>query len=105
MNSKKKISDLFLFFRNNINYPYRNIYILLEIYNHDDLIKTDTLQYAITDKYGRWYGNGIGNTRDNYFLIEKNFKFEHAGEYTFKLQHGMRSNPLLGSEKIGLKIK
>ena len=93
-----------LFFRNNINYPYRNIYMFVDIlYNHN-IIQTDTLQYAITDKYGRWYGKGIGNTKDNYFLFESNLQFQNVGAYTFNITHGMRNNPLVGCDKIGLKI-
>ena len=60
-----------LFFRNNINYPYRNIYMFVDILHNHDIIQTDTLQYAVTDKYGRWYGKGIGDTKDNYFLFEQ----------------------------------
>ncbi|MAQ47792.1 MAG: hypothetical protein CMD27_02810 [Flavobacteriales bacterium] len=93
-----------LFFRNNINYPYRNIYMFIDILHNHDIIQTDTLQYAVTDKYGRWYGKGIGDTKDNYFLFEQNIKFQKVGAYTFNITHGMRNNPLIGCEKIGLKI-
>ena len=57
------------------------------------------------DKYGRWYGRGVGNTRDNYFMFEENKKFNLSGEYSFKLEHGMRQNPLKGVNKIGFKIE
>jgi gliding motility-associated lipoprotein GldH len=103
-NRVKTPHNVSLFFRNKINYPYRNIYILLDILHNNDVIKTDTLQYEITDKYGRWYGRGIGDTKDNYFLFEQNLEFQNVGVYTFNITHGMRNNPLLGCDKIGLKI-
>ena len=96
--------DVSLFLRNNLNYSYRNIYMFVEILHLNNIILTDTIQYAITDKYGRWYGKGIGDTRDNYFLFESNMSFPQTGTYTFNIRHGMRTNPLLGCNRIGLKI-
>ena len=96
--------DVSIFFRNNINYPYRNIYIFVEILHNNDVIQMDTLQYEITDKYGRWHGNGVGDTKDNYFLFDKNLELQNVGFYTFNITHGMRNNPLIGCNKIGLKI-
>ena len=94
-----------LFFRNTMNYSFQNIYLLIETHFEDQIISVDTLQYLITDKYGRWYGRGFGNTRDNYFMFEENKKFNLSGEYRFKLEHGMRQNPLKGVNKIGFKIE
>ncbi|RPG58074.1 MAG: gliding motility lipoprotein GldH [Flavobacteriales bacterium TMED191] len=96
--------DVSLFLRNNLDYSYRNIYMFVEILHLNNIVRTDTIQYAITDKYGRWYGRGMGDTRDNYFLFESNMSFAKAGAYTFNITHGMRTNPLLGCNRIGLKI-
>tara|TARA_Y100000994_G_scaffold248697_1_gene257270 strand:+ start:2433 stop:2930 length:498 start_codon:yes stop_codon:yes gene_type:complete len=95
--------NLELFFRNNLDYPYRNLYLLVEIHHNQNIIKTDTLQYPITDRYGKWLGRGLGKTRDNYFL-EKLTMFEKTGKYKFIFTHGMRQNPLTGSNTIGMKI-
>lgn len=97
--------DLIILFRNHIDYQYQNIYILVETYYGDSILAIDTLQYAITDKYGRWHGKGLGNTRDNKFLFEERKVFQQKGQYRFKIIHGMRENPLLSSDKIGLKIR
>ena len=92
-----------LFFRNNLDYPYRNLYLFLEIHYFDSIIRRDTLQYPITDKYGKWLGRGMGKTRDNYFL-ENMMALEGGGEYKFIITHGMRTNPLIGTNNIGVKI-
>jgi len=88
-----------------MNYSFQNIYLLIETHFKDQIISVDTLQYRITDKYGRWYGRGIGDTRDNYFMFEEIKRFNLSGEYSFKLEHGMRQNPLKGVNKIGFKIE
>lgn len=98
-----KNHNLELFFRNNLEYPYRNLYLLVEIYYEENILKIDTLQYPITDSYGKWLGRGFGKTRDNYFLEELEI-FENTGQYKFVLTHGMRQNPLTGSNTIGMKI-
>ena len=103
-NDISNLHDISIFFRNNINYPYRNIYLFVEISHNQEIIQIDTLQYAITDKSGRWIGNGIGDTRDNYFVFENDLKFPSVGTYNFNITHGMRKNPLIGCNKIGLKI-
>ena len=96
--------DLIIFFRNHIDYQYQNLYILIETYCDDLFLKKDTLQYAISDKYGRWKGDGLGDTKDLNLLFKTKKKFEKTGAYKFKIQHGMRQNPLIGTNKIGLKI-
>ena len=78
---------------------------MIELYHNEAIILKDTVQYAITDKHGRWHGSGLGDTRDNYLLFKKDFKFEKTGLYHFHIKHGMRANTLKGCEKIGLKIK
>ena len=92
-----------LFFRNNLNYPYRNLYLFLEVHYFDSVIKRDTLEYLITDNYGKWLGRGLGKTRDNYFL-ENMAASEGEGKYKFIITHGMRKNPLIGVNNIGIKI-
>ncbi len=98
-----KNHNLELFFRNTLEYPYRNLYLFVEVHHQQNIIKMDTLQYPITDKYGRWLGRGFGKTRDNYFLEELTV-FEKTGEYKFIFTHGMRINPLIGSNSLGMKI-
>jgi len=97
--------SIFIFFRNTIEYPYQNIYFLIQTQHEDAIIQRDTVQYAITNKYGKWLGSGIGKTRDNYFIFEEQQVFQKDGVYTISIQHGMRENPLKGANKIGLKLK
>lgn len=92
-----------LFFRNNFDYPYRNLYLFLEVHYLDSVIRRDTLEYPITDNYGKWLGRGLGKTRDNYFL-ENMTGLAGVGRYKFIITHGMRKNPLIGVNNIGVKI-
>ena len=67
-NSEKIIS---FFFRNSLDYPYRNLFLFIETSNDSSILHTDTVQYLISNKYGQWLGRGFGKTRDNYFIFKE----------------------------------
>ena len=104
INNTNQNYDINLFFRNNLSYPYRNIYLLVELKKDDETIKKDTLQYAITNKYGQWYGKGVGDLKNNFFSYQRALRFTSTGGYSLNIKHGMRQNPLMGCENFGVKI-
>ena len=99
-----KTYDMSIFFRNNLNYPYQNLYLIIETQHNNNILNTDTLHYAITDKYGKWLGEGFGATKNNYFNYNNKVSFNKVGLYNIVLTHGMRQNPLNGSLSVGVKI-
>ncbi len=96
---------LSFFFRNNLNYPYRNIFLFAETHDSLRVIKKDTVQYLVSDKYGKWLGRGFGKNRDNYFDFQNSIKFEHVGKHKIIIQHGMRERLLKGVVSIGFEIE
>ena len=100
-----KIYNLSFFFRSTIEYPYRNIFLITSMSLEDEVIQTDTVEYLMADKHGRWHGKGFGQIRDNYFLFDEEMLFKKSGYYKFIIRHGMRQDPLIGANKLGFKIK
>ena len=100
-NFSKNIS---FFLRNDLNYSYRNIFLISSIYNDSVMIFRDTLEYSIADKYGRWLGQGR-EKKDNYLTFNQSFIFPEQGKYYVTIKHGMRENPLKGIMKLGIEIK
>ena len=94
-----------VFFRNTLDYPYQNLFLIIESIHNNKTVRKDTLEYLITNKYGQWLGNGLGKMKSNHFIVDENMIFDQAGEYEFVIQHGMRKNPLEGVNKVGLKIE
>jgi len=94
-----------IFFRNTLDYPYQNLFLIIESQYNNKTLRKDTLEYLITNKYGQWLGNGLGKIKNNHFIVDENMIFEQAGEYGFVIHHGMRENPLRGVNKVGLKIE
>jgi len=96
--------NMSFFLRNNLDYPYRNIFLLVEIQNNSEIIDSDTVQYLMSNKYGQWLGKGFGKTRDNYFIFKKDYLFEKSGKHVMIIRHGMRKNELHGLVKLGVEI-
>ena len=96
--------NLSFFVRNTVDYEYRNLFLLVETIYNANTIKIDTVEYLITDKYGRWLGSGSSDIKDNYLVFNEDFIFNKAGKYSFNIRHGMRKNPLIGVNKFGFKI-
>tara|TARA_B100000902_G_C27213685_1_gene865796 strand:+ start:612 stop:1064 length:453 start_codon:yes stop_codon:yes gene_type:complete len=94
-----------IFFRNTLEYPYQNLFLIMESMHNNKTVQKDTLEYLITNKYGQWLGNGLGKIKNNHFIVDENMIFEQAGEYVFVIHHGMRENPLRGVNAVGLKIE
>ena len=97
--------QLSFFFRNNLEYPYRNIFLFVELSYENQIILKDTVEYYITNPYGQWLGSGFGKNRDNYFLFKDQLILEKSGNYSLLVNHGMRNNPLVCSNQFGFKLK
>ena len=103
INDTTSTYNSYLFFRNNLNYEYQNIYFLIETKHLGQRIKLDTVQYVISDKFGKWKGRGIGQTKDNYFILNEDVAY-NKGDYNIIIKHGMRKDLLIGANKLGFKI-
>ncbi len=105
INDALKKYNLSFFFRNNLNYSYQNLFLLIDLSYDNRIIETDTVEYRITDKYGQWLGHGLGEIKDNYLMFNENIVFKKEGVYKITVRHGMRQNPLIGVNKFGFKTE
>lgn len=90
--------------RNESNYPYQNLYLFIS-HNLEDSTQweTDTLEFRLTDKEGRWKGTGWGSLYQS-TLPMKDAGLRRAGNYTIKVVHGMKDETLKGISDVGIKI-
>jgi gliding motility-associated lipoprotein GldH len=66
---------------------------------------TDTVEYILAEKSGKWRGSGIGDLFDNQFSYRKNIRFEKPGKYQLSIRQGMRAEQLKGIHDIGLRVE
>jgi gliding motility-associated lipoprotein GldH len=97
--------DICFTIRHTNYYPLSNIILFVTITSPDNQEVTDTLNYLLADKKGKWKGSGLGDIYDLSLPYKQNIRFPQQGIYTFEVIHGMRKNPLPGVIDVGMSIK
>ena len=89
---------------NNVNYPYQNIWLFVQTNLDSDSTFTDiSNEYLVADEFGKWKGSGFGSLYQ-LSLPMNNIVFKEKRNYRIKVEHGMQDEPLVGIEKVGIKI-
>lgn len=96
--------DFYLNIRNDVNYPFSNLFLFLKTTFPDQGIARDTIECLLSAPDGKWLGSGMGSVRFNRFLFQEGVRFRKAGTYVFELQQGMRVDPLKGIRDVGIRI-
>lgn len=91
--------------RNNEDYQFSNLYLFIKLKQGKKVISTDTLNYKLADKTGKWLGSGMGSIKEIYFQYKRNFLFSKTGDYTLSIVQGMRKDTLKGIIDFGVNIE
>jgi gliding motility-associated lipoprotein GldH len=94
-----KSYNLFLNLRNNDNYPFNNLFLLVSLENPDGLTKVDTLEYAMANLDGTLLGEGFSDTKESKLYYKENLKFDKKGLYKVRIQQAIRQNGKIKGEK------
>ena len=107
--------NLFVNLRNNNDYKFSNLFLIVELNYPNGKIITDTLQYKMTEPNGKFLGTGFGEVKENklwYKGQNNNFVFDESGTYTISIGHAMRENgnvrgvtELEGITDVGFRIE
>lgn len=101
----QKPRNIMFVVRNNNDYPYSNIRLIVNFLNKQTKKKTtDTLNYIMAEPNGTWLGKGFGETKEILFQYKLNYKFPNNGAYSIGIIQAMRQDKLQGIEDIGVKI-
>lgn len=99
-------SDINIELSYNNNYPYSNLYLFVSA--KDTAAKSifsDTLNITLADEYGKWLGDGWGASYQQVIEYKDIYGFPLSGVYNISIKQGMRDNPILGIERVGIKIE
>ena len=96
--------DLMIVVRHTAQYPYQNLWLFVDEYMGNVLVHRDTIEAMMADDYGRWLGAGI-NRYELPLQYDAQRSFVRSGEYTFRVQQGMRTEWLQGITDVGLVIR
>ncbi|NLO03116.1 MAG: gliding motility lipoprotein GldH [Bacteroidales bacterium] len=97
--------NLFLNIRNEVNYPYSNLWLFVEIVQPDGMAVKDTFELILADPSGKWLGKGLSGIRSRRAIYRRNVFFPLSGNYLIKIRHGMRPEMLKGIHDVGVRIE
>lgn len=91
--------DLQFGLRHSDDYPFSNLYLFVELEYPNGKTLTDTLECPLASPDGRWYGDGR-HWIDQRIGYKRGVAFPMGGDYTMKVVHAMRRDPLPGLGQI-----
>lgn len=104
--------NLFLNIRNNNEYPYNNLFVIVALTQPDSLVKIDTLEYAMAYPDGKLMGEGFSDVKENKLWYQENFTFKKPGTYSVKVSQALRKTgdiagdlELNGVTEVGFRIE
>jgi len=104
--------NLFVNIRNNSDYPYNNLFLIVKMSNPDGTAIVDTLQYQMANPDGSLLGSGLTDFKQNKLFYREDFVFSKSGNYTIEIEHAVRENGsvkgdslLTGISDVGFRIE
>lgn len=93
--------NLFLNIRNNNEYPFNNLFVIVRLTNPENETKVDTLEYQMTNPDGSLMGQGFSDVKESKLWYQENFIFNQAGKYNIDIVHALReTNQINGLESV-----
>jgi gliding motility-associated lipoprotein GldH len=103
--------NLFVNIRNNNNYPFSNLFLIVSMQQPGGLTKVDTLQYEMTNPDGSLLGEGFSDIKENKLFYKEKLKFNKVGTYKVSIKQAVRKTgkidgePLEGVTDVGFRIE
>ena len=93
--------NLFLNIRNNNNYKFSNLFLIVDFITPNNNKTIDTLEYRMANPDGSWLGTGFSDLKENKLWFRERYRFKKQGEYKINVKHAMRKNgSILGIEEL-----
>ncbi len=104
--------DVYINIRNNNNYPYSNLFLIVKTFMPNGKATVDTMQYEMARPDGSLLGEGFSDTKTSKLLFKNAYTFKTPGVYTVEIEHAIRSagktdgvTVLDGVTDVGLRIE
>jgi len=105
-------NNVYINLRNNNDYQYSNLFLIVGIDFPDNKSVVDTLEYEMTNAEGKFLGDGFTDLKENKLEYKSKMIFPTTGAYNISVQHAMRKNGdvngimfLEGITDVGLQIE
>ncbi|UWY29159.1 gliding motility lipoprotein GldH [Flavobacterium sp. TR2] len=109
LDSTKKY-NLFVNIRDNNNYPFNNLFLIVSMEMPNGFTKVDTLEYQMAEPDGTLLGNGFSDIKESKLYYKEDVKFR--GKYKVHIKQAVRQSgkipgveALQGITDVGFRIE
>jgi gliding motility-associated lipoprotein GldH len=102
--------NLFINLRDNNNYQYNNLFLIVALEKPNGYTKVDTLEYQMADPDGTLLGDGFSDIKESKLYYKENVKFR--GKYKVHIKQAVRETGkvpgvtvLDGITEVGFRIE
>ena len=106
-----KYYNLFLNIRDNDNYPFNNLFVIVDMQHPGGLTKVDTLEYQMANADGTLLGEGFTDVKESKLFYKERVKFK-TGAYKVRIRQATRQTgkvagvqKLEGITEVGFRIE
>ncbi|NNT70971.1 gliding motility lipoprotein GldH [Flavobacterium sp. IMCC34852] len=108
----KKVYNLFVNVRDNDDYPFNNLFLIVSLEQPNRQVKVDTLEYQMTNPDGTLLGEGFTDIKENKLFYKDKVSFTQKGVYKIHIKHAVRQTgkiegvpSLAGITDVGFRIE
>ena len=102
--------NLFVTLRDNNNYPFNNLFLIVGLEMPNGFTKVDTLEYEMANPDGSLMGDGFSDIKENKLFYKEKVRFR--GKYKVNIKQAVRENgkvpgvtTLDGITEVGFRIE
>ena len=104
------VYNMFLNVRNNNEYPYNNLFLIVSLNQPDGKVLVDTLEYQMANPDGTLLGTGFSDIKESKLYFKEGVKFR--GKYKVHIRQAVRESgkipgvqALEGITDVGFRIE
>lgn len=104
--------NLFVNIRNNNDYPFNNLFLIVALDLPNGITNVDTLEYMMAAPDGSLLGEGFSDYKVNKLFFKENAVFTPSGKYRVSIEQAVRQNgkitgveSLKGISEVGFRIE
>ena len=108
----KKAYDLYVNIRDNDDYPFNNLFLIVALEQPNHKVKVDTLEYQMTNPDGTLLGEGFSDIKENKLFYNSKVRFTQNGIYKIHIKQAVRQTGkvegvdlLPGISDVGFRIE
>ena len=108
----KKNFNLYVNVRDNDDYPFHNLFLIVSLEQPNRKVKVDTLEYQMTNPDGTLLGDGFSDIKESKLFYKDKVNFTQKGIYKVHIQQATRQTgkiegvtALPGITDVGFRIE